>query len=303
MKKRFWVIASSIFLLGTLTACVPMSSPSVPTGETAQEQALTDQVSLYVNSALNFSVEIPSILEGKFLTKTTERQAYGETITTVTVSYPYGDGNSVNVLSFEEMSSSVWEQMQAEGGPLGTLLGESPAGRVIILNTLQSNPFSEGTPEYDLFQEYPKFLSIVTDSFQFLDTETDTETETNNTRYSNTELGFSVQLPAILEGNYQTTTTERQAYGEIITTVTVSYPYGDGDSVNVLSFEEMSSSAWEQMQAEGGPLGILLGESLDGRVVILNTLQSNPFPEGTPEYDLFQELPGQLSIIQDTFQF
>ena len=96
-----------------------------------------------------------------------EREAYDDVITTVFISYLDGE-SAVNVLSFEEMSKDVWEKVQAEGGPLGVVLGESDAGRVVVMNPLQSNPFAEGTPEYELFNELPDQLSAVTESFRFL---------------------------------------------------------------------------------------------------------------------------------------
>ena len=65
----------------------------------------------------------------------------------------------------------------------------------------------------------------------------------------------------------------------------------------------MSVGVWEKLQTEGGPLGRMLGVSDSGRVVVLNTLQSNPFPEGTEDYLLFQDLPQQLSVIEESFRF
>lgn len=116
------------------------------------------------------------------------------------------------------------------------------------------------------------------------------------------ELGFSVELPALLKDHMRVETSQRDAYGETISTVSVYYTNGESEA-HVLSLEEMSQAVWEQVQAEGGPLGTVLGESDSGRVVILNTLQSNPFAEGTEDYELFNQLPQQLSVVYDTFQF
>ena len=116
------------------------------------------------------------------------------------------------------------------------------------------------------------------------------------------ELGFSVELPALLKDHMRMETSQRDAYGETISTVSVYYTNGESEA-HVLSLEEMSQAVWEQVQAEGGPLGTVLGESDSGRVVILNTLQSNPFAEGTEDYELFNQLPQQLSVVYDTFQF
>ena len=116
------------------------------------------------------------------------------------------------------------------------------------------------------------------------------------------DLGFSVELPALLKDHMRMETSQRDAYGETISTVSVYYTNGESEA-HVLSLEEMSQAVWEQGQAEGGPLGTVLGESDSGRVVILNTLQSNPFAEGTEVYELFNQLPRQFSVIYDTFQF
>ena len=121
--------------------------------------------------------------------------------------------------------------------------------------------------------------------------------------YYDTNLGFKVELPELLRNHTKIETTEREGHTEKVTSVMVYY-IGEGDTqVNVFSFDEMSSGEWEKTKEAGGPLGTVLGESEDGRVVVFNTLQSNPFMEGDPEYELFNELPGQMGIIQKTFQF
>ena len=38
-------------------------------------------------------------------------------------------------------------------------------------------------------------------------------------------------------------------------------------------------------------------------MVVLNTLQSNPFAEGTEDYELFQQLPDELAVVRESFQF
>lgn len=132
--------------------------------------------------------------------------------------------------------------------------------------------------------------------------EPSSEAEAGALLYTNEELGFSVELPALLADHYEAGVSEREAYDDVITTVFISYLDGES-AVNVLSFEEMSKDVWEKVQAEGGPLGVVLGESDAGRVVVMNPLQSNPFAEGTPEYELFNELPDQLSAVTESFRF
>lgn len=143
-----------------------LETASQTTSETVSQ---ADSVLLEVPE-MNFSVELPPLLKYHYTTELSSREAYGETIQTLRVFYRSDtDSSLTSIVSFEEMSSSVWEQVQAEGGPLGSVLGESEDGRVVILNSLQSNPFSEGSPEFELFQDYPSQASVIQDSFQFLE--------------------------------------------------------------------------------------------------------------------------------------
>ena len=92
---------------------------------------------------------------------------YGETINTINVVYE-GETGEANILTFEEMSSAMWEQMQSEGGPLPTELGASEDGRVVVMYPLQSNPYEAGTADADAVDLFVSESSIVTESFQFL---------------------------------------------------------------------------------------------------------------------------------------
>ena len=40
-------------------------------------------------------------------------------------------------------------------------------GRTAVLHTLQSNPFSEGDEEYELFQTLGSEIGVVSDTFAF----------------------------------------------------------------------------------------------------------------------------------------
>ena len=90
-----------------------------------------------------------------------------ETINTINVVYE-GETGEANILTFEEMSSAMWEQMQSEGGPLPTELGASEDGRVVVMYPLQSNPYEAGTADADAVDLFVSESSIVTESFQFL---------------------------------------------------------------------------------------------------------------------------------------
>ena len=146
------------------------SAAEAPAGDSAalpDDSLASEEPLVYTDEALHFQVELPELLKGHLKIETATRQAYGETVSTVGVYYQNGDAVA-HVLSLEEMSEEVWQQMQAEGGPLGEELARSQDGRVVVLNTLQSNPFAEGTEDYELFQQLPDELAVVRESFKVL---------------------------------------------------------------------------------------------------------------------------------------
>lgn len=120
--------------------------------------------------------------------------------------------------------------------------------------------------------------------------------------FENAEMGFRVKLPALLEGKVSEEINTMEVNGETITTATIYYD-GESDKVNVLSFDEMSEKLWKQMQEEGGPLGVEMGISNDGRVIVMNTLQSNPFEEGSADCEVLNQFPMQLKVVEESFEF
>lgn len=117
---------------------------------------------------LNFAVEVPGLMRGHLRETRSQWGSGAETATRVNLAYESGDLYA-NVIGFEEMPETLYEKMQAEGGPMGTMLGKSKSGRVVLFWGPQSNPFNEGTPEYLLFCDFPRQLKVVFDSFRFLD--------------------------------------------------------------------------------------------------------------------------------------
>lgn len=117
---------------------------------------------------LNFAVEVPGLMRGHLRETRSQWGSGAETATRVNLAYESGDLYA-NVIGFEEMSETLYEKMKAEGGPMGTLLGKSETGRVVLFWGPQSNPFNEGTPEYTLFYDFPSRVKVVFESFRFLD--------------------------------------------------------------------------------------------------------------------------------------
>lgn len=180
------------------------------------------------------------------------------------------------------------------------------AGLMVLLLAACDAPSSDSDIQSVVVDESSSGISVAVD-----ESESSSESSSEATSdmqqaegpvYENMELGFRVELPALLTDHMSQTTSTREAYGETVTTVTITYE-GEGGPANLLSFEEMSEAVWEQMQAEGGPLGTVLGTSDEGRVVVLNSTQSNPYAEGTEDYEVLNEFPMQLKVVIETFAF
>lgn len=164
LKPSIKLAAAALFLI--LCAAVATMGDNQESGKDGDKAGV-----FYENKELGFEVSLPELLKDKMSITTEETEAYGETITTVSVYYnseTEGTITTVHVLSFDEMSEEAWNKMKEEGGPLGRELGVSEAGRVVVLNTLQSNPFEEGSEDFELFQKLPEQLGIVTETFAFL---------------------------------------------------------------------------------------------------------------------------------------
>lgn len=67
---------------------------------------------------------------------------------------------------------STWEkairrERKQAAEPAGTELGSSN-GRVIVLESMQSNPYEEGSTDYEVMQTFPEELEKIKDNFAFL---------------------------------------------------------------------------------------------------------------------------------------
>lgn len=146
-------------------------SPS-SNGESDPIQSAAEHTDLtFSDENLGISFDLPEILKGHAKILSDQREAYGKTVDVISVYYmkqPNQADSDVHIFTIEIMDQDVWQQMQAEGGPLGSVLAESENGRVAVMNTLQSNPFAETDAEYDLFNQLPKELSVISESFHFL---------------------------------------------------------------------------------------------------------------------------------------
>ena len=110
--------------------------------------------------------------------------------------------------------------------------------------------------------------------------EEQTENTVQTILYQNDELGFSAELPALLDDCMYVEESEYTAHDDTVNVVRIYVDGGEegtDDDASLLTFEEMSQETWDAIQAEGGPLADELGVSSSGRVVTLSTVQSNPF--------------------------
>lgn len=181
MKKLYIILTLSLTAALSLTGCSKTPNPSneanivvadeTPSSEVAednQEQPVQSEGGpIFENEEMNFKVELPLVLKDKMTEEITTQEINEEIITTATIYYT-GEADKVNVISFDEMSEGLWKQMQEEGGPVGMELGKSENGRVIIMNSLQANPFEEGSKDYEAMNQFPVQLKSVVESFEFL---------------------------------------------------------------------------------------------------------------------------------------
>lgn len=117
---------------------------------------------------LNFETAVPGLMRGHIRESRSQWESDGETAVRVNLLFETEEQSAI-VLGFEEMSERLFEKMAAEGGPMGMLLGRSKNGRVVLFWGSQSNPFIEGTPEFELFSDFPKRIRVVFETFRFLD--------------------------------------------------------------------------------------------------------------------------------------
>lgn len=168
MKRIISAATCALALCGVLTGCSPVTLIMMnQMAVTVTEQTVCETNLLVKSEVLGFQVEVPQLFDERFQAKADAREVYGETVDRVTVVYESGEAQA-NVCTVELMSSSLWDKMQAEGGPVGTEIARSEDGRVAVMTSLQSNPFVEGTADYDLFQQIPDALAVISDSFAFL---------------------------------------------------------------------------------------------------------------------------------------
>lgn len=122
----------------------------------------------------------------------------------------------------------------------------------------------------------------------------------NPMRYINDELGFQVILPAYCTlDEYDVEISKGTANDEEYDKVIFVYT-GKGGSASVLSLNIYSKELWEKVKAAEGPKPDVL---VDGEpTVTLETLQSNPFQEGSEDYVKFSTYSDDIAVIKESFK-
>lgn len=167
IKKSSWIVV--FVVAGVFTAaCIGgifsvINRPPQPLSATEENPPL-----LLTFDDLNFEAAVPGLMRGHLKQSRSQWQTDGERAVRVNLLYETEEQSAV-VLSFEEMSETLFEKMLSEGGPMGVLLGKSKSGRVVLFWGPQSNPFVEESPEFVLFRDFPERLKIVFETFRFLD--------------------------------------------------------------------------------------------------------------------------------------
>ena len=132
----------------------------------------------------------------------------------------------------------------------------------------------------------------------------ESQDDTEPLAFQDEELGITFTLPELLRDHTKITTTRNEA--DTVTSVMGYYmrqPDDTENDIHIFTIDLMSVADWEALQAEGGPTGLELGRSADGRVAIYSSLQSNPLAEDDELYDFFQTLPGELDTVIESFAF
>lgn len=148
-KATFAIIAFVISVSAAMTACVRQRPLRV------------------VSPQLKMEVSLPAFFRDRVEVSVEEFQYNEETVKRLNIAYKTPQ-QCANVLSFENLSAAEYEKRLLEGGPTGLFLGQSSENRVILFWGLQSNPFQEGSEEFLLFQNFPKEVKGILDSFRFL---------------------------------------------------------------------------------------------------------------------------------------
>ena len=165
------LILSSILILSTGCSNTQNNASTEPITEvtsqdTSEKDNLKEDTFLYENENLGFSFNLPSIVSDKVIFEEESINIEDETINRVYVNYQ-GEENESIIIMLEEMSISYWDKMQQEEGPKPIELGKSN-DRVVVMYPLQSNPYEQGTNDFETINKFEEQSSCIFETFKFL---------------------------------------------------------------------------------------------------------------------------------------
>ena len=167
---RMMILTLILCLVFGLGGCTQEKSPSEPEQSSMQtveppEEPGTEPLT-FESADLGISFDLPDSLRGHSKIMVGDRDAGEHQVDTVTVYYmesPERQEKDIHLLTVELWPAGAWDDSQSTGTPIG----ESADGRTAVLHTLQSNPFSEGDEEYELFQTLGSEIGVVSETFAF----------------------------------------------------------------------------------------------------------------------------------------
>ena len=169
--RRLRMLALILCLAAALCACAPEPAPE-PGSESSPVSELPEEPSAgplsFRSDDLGITFDLPDRLRGHSKIMVSEREAGGHTMDAVTVYYmesPEQPEYDIHLLTVELWPSEALDKTRSTG----SVLGETADGRTAVLHTLQSNPFSEGDTNYELFQSLGQEIGIVAETFAFTD--------------------------------------------------------------------------------------------------------------------------------------
>ena len=159
---RMMMLTLILCLVFGLGGCTQENSPSEP----EQSSMQTVEPLTFESADLGITFDLPDSLRGHSKIMVGDRGAGEHRVNTVTVYYmesPERQEKDIHLLTVELWPAGAWDDSQSTGTPIG----ESADGRTAVLHTLQSNPFSEGDEEYELFQTLGSEIGVVSETFAF----------------------------------------------------------------------------------------------------------------------------------------
>lgn len=118
--------------------------------------------------------------------------------------------------------------------------------------------------------------------------------------YTQTGMGFSLQLPASWEGHYREEIPLQDPSTGEFDTVYIEYVPQTGQPAMIFSVNRVDVTAWQQLHQDPGFLATELGQH-DGQIYYAQTSATNPYPGADAQR--YQQFSLDVPRILETFSF